>query len=468
MRLIEINDTVLLQLPNEDTRSVKIDIKANANFGKYGTFPVKELVGKPYGYTFEIVDKKLHALPPQTIEDLDDTEANNELIVDGSSAQPLTQSEIEELKKSGAHVTDMIAAQIAQHGNYELKTEYSKDKYKKRKEAKYAKKITAIEPTLFNVCSYWFIKDPSRVRDIRPDTLAQMMTLANVRPGARYIVVDDAGGLVIAAVMERLGGQGKVMAISDSSQAAAYPCLAAMNFPRHQIDTFINTLNWAHTEENWAPIHDHAEAEAEGGGEDGTPEAGEEPGANRQRKLDRESVRVQRRRLVAVTLQTHREELFAGEWDGLIIASQYEPWSIVEKVYPYLAGSASIIVQSPYLQALTDVQTKMKATSGFLGPQVSETWTRKYQVLPGRTHPMMSTSGSGGHLLQAIKIYDSVVAQSTLVQERRVQRQKAAEAKRRKKAAEDSALAAGPSTSVPMGLSVSTPTPGDPMELDEV
>ena len=32
---------------------------------------------------------------------------------------------------------DMIKKQIEQHANYSLKTEYSKEKYKKRKEAKY-------------------------------------------------------------------------------------------------------------------------------------------------------------------------------------------------------------------------------------------------------------------------------------------------------------------------------------------
>lgn len=88
-----------------------------------------------------------------------DTDANNELITDGGFVQPLTAVEIEALKKSGAkatvrpglqaqgyewplnvasldHIQDIIKAQIEQHANYELKTEYSKDKYIKRKEAK--------------------------------------------------------------------------------------------------------------------------------------------------------------------------------------------------------------------------------------------------------------------------------------------------------------------------------------------
>lgn len=35
---------------------------------------------------------------------------------------------------------------------------------------------------------------------------------------------------------------------------------------------------------------------------------------------------------------------------SLVIASNYEPYSIIEKLTKYLAGSANIVVYSPYLQ----------------------------------------------------------------------------------------------------------------------
>jgi len=140
-----------------------------------------------------------------------------------------------------------------------------------------------------------------------------------------------------------------------------------------------------------------------------------------------------------LTLQAAREELFSGEWDALIVASQYEPFSVVEKLVPYLGGSAHIVVQSPYLQVLTEAQSKMRSRPQYLAPNITECWLRKYQVLPGRTHPIMSASGSGGYILHTIKIYDNSIAKSTLVSERRIQRQKAAEAKRRKKAAAEMA-----------------------------
>ena len=70
---------------------------------------------------------------------------------------------------------------------------------------RYSKSFETIEPTIYNICEYWFKKDQNRIRDIRPDSLSQMLNLANVRPGGRYIVVDDASGLLVSAVLDRIG-----------------------------------------------------------------------------------------------------------------------------------------------------------------------------------------------------------------------------------------------------------------------
>jgi len=40
----------------------------------------------------------------------------------------------------------------------------------------------------------------------------------------------------------------------------------------------------------------------------------------------------------------------------------------------------------------------------FINIQLVDTFTRQYQVLRNRTHPMMSMNGFGGYLLTAIKI----------------------------------------------------------------
>ncbi|KAI0059451.1 Gcd10p-domain-containing protein [Artomyces pyxidatus] len=386
--VIRAGDTVLLRLPTGDVRSYKLEADSVVNLGKFGSFEANYLVDQPYGLTHEISDKKLKVVPPRTIEEVEDTEATNELINDGQYVQPLTAIEIETLKESGVHASDIIKKQIEMHANYSLKTEYSKDKYKKRKEAKYSKSFTTIEPTLFNVCEYWFKKDQNRIRDLRIDELSQMMNLANIRPGGRYLAVDDASGMVVSAILERLGGSGRLLTICDVDSPPAYPVMTQMNFSKELVAPVLLSLNWATADEEYIPVTIPAE-----------PSSGPV-------KSDKQKVRLNKRKAVTDTLSNTREELFAGEFEGLIVATEYEPYSVIEKLTPYLAGSASIVVHSPHLQIVSDLQSKLRLRPQYLAPSVSESWLRRYQVLPGRTHPIMTTSGTGGYLLHTIKIYD--------------------------------------------------------------
>lgn len=325
------------------------------------------------------------------------------MINDGQCVQPLTTEEIEALKKSGLHASEIIKKQIEQHANYSLKTEYSKEKYKKRKEAKYSKSFAVVAPTLFNVCDYWFNKDQNRLRDIRPDTLSQMLNLANIRPGGRYLAVDDASGVVVAGILERLGGNGRLLTICDVDSPPAYPVTVHMNFRKEYADK-LSSLNWATADEEYAPIV-----------------ASPEPPTGKF-KSEAQKQRSNKRKVVAESLSQTREELFAGEFDGLIIASEYDPFSILQSLSPYLAGSASIVVHSPYVQIVADLQNQLRELPQYLGPTVTEVWLRRYQVLPGRTHPLMNMSGSGGFILHTTKVYDDPTASSVMAHRHKAKR----------------------------------------------
>lgn len=141
---------------------------------------------------------------------------------------------------------------------------------------RYSKSFTTVEPTLFNVCEYWFNKDHSRIRDIRIDTLSQMLNMANIRPGGRYIAVDDASGMVVSGILERLGGQystrpfgkpktkhlesntfrtgdGRLITICDVDSPPAYPVMTQMNFKKESFTAILSSLNWATVQEDYTP-----------------------------------------------------------------------------------------------------------------------------------------------------------------------------------------------------------------------
>ncbi|KAK2743991.1 tRNA (adenine(58)-N(1))-methyltransferase non-catalytic subunit trm6 [Myotisia sp. PD_48] len=154
------------------------------------------------------------------------------------------------------------------------------------------------------------------------------------------------------------------------------------------------------------------------------------------------------------------DETRAGGFDGLIVASLLDPATILKHTVPLLAGSAPIVVYSPYIEPLvklTDLYSKFRRTAyitlkreeaahavaraekGAVGENdvvaggdyvrdsnglatenneeefpvdptlvlaatVQTARVRPWQVLPGRTHPLMTgRGGAEGYIFHAIR-----------------------------------------------------------------
>lgn len=129
----------------------------------------------------------------------------------------------------------------------------------------------------------------------------------------------------------------------------------------------------------------------------------------------------------------------------MIIATEYDPWSVLERLLPSIAGSASIVIHSPYLsvrilsshsprshsltsllnlsQVLQTTYLSLKSSLSILSPLINEPFLRKYQVLPGRLHPEMQGLGHGGFLLSCMRIFESEGARSVMSEKRRGKRE---------------------------------------------
>ena len=83
-------------------------------------------------------------------------------------------------------------------------------------------------------------------------------------------MVDDASGMVVSAMLERLGGQssthttntaflklvtgnGRLITICDVDSPPAYPVMTQMNFPKELTANVLSSLNWGTADEAHTP-----------------------------------------------------------------------------------------------------------------------------------------------------------------------------------------------------------------------
>ncbi|KAI4762597.1 putative eukaryotic translation initiation factor 3, gamma subunit [Aureobasidium sp. EXF-3400] len=123
------------------------------------------------------------------------------------------------------------------------------------------------------------------------------------------------------------------------------------------------------------------------------------------------------------------DETRAGGFDGLIIASSMSPSTILASTMHLLRGSAHIAIYSPTPEPLTEIMDLYSkdrkaafldiiAADGtpsaedfpldprmVLAPTLQTTRIRPWQVLPGRTHPLMTwRGGAEGYLFTARRV----------------------------------------------------------------
>ena len=104
------------------------------------------------------------------------------------------------------------------HANIHQKTAYSLSKYALRKRSKFLKRFTVLPIDVSSLLDHLMgAKEPAKVMEMQQEGLGLMLALGNVRycpdividgeirRGGRWLVVDETGGLLVAAVAERLG-----------------------------------------------------------------------------------------------------------------------------------------------------------------------------------------------------------------------------------------------------------------------
>lgn len=478
--------------------------------GKYGSFHTNQILGRPYHVTFEILDRsesregrelrivpaaELHAVA--LVEQAEVDEASTPTVGNGETGsstpaksnvnihdirtnQKLTMSEIEALKQEDlGSGRDLIEKIMQSHSTLDQKTAFSLAKYSLRKHKKYMKWFTPLPldlPTLAD----WLMedRDPSKIMEIRNETLGLIGCWANIHfdghdanalpqmdPTCRYLMVDDTGGLVVAAMAERMGilhqtslekdpGESGDESQDDEAEeqdsalphkstksqkptpmsaksnsitlihANQQPNLGLLRYfnydantptQSHPLYTCLKTVSWLQLVD---PESDLTYQEPD----IMTAEDLAKSKSNKRATYFRKRRRWERTKSVV-------DETRAGGFNGLVVATFTNPVSILSHLVPLLAGGSQIVVYSPHVEVLaeladyystarrtaflnTPAEDRTVPSKDFpldptlvLPPVVQTSRVRKWQVLPGRTHPLMTARGGAeGYIFTATRV----------------------------------------------------------------
>ncbi|XP_023481909.1 tRNA (adenine(58)-N(1))-methyltransferase non-catalytic subunit TRM6 isoform X2 [Equus caballus] len=377
-----IRDGDYVVLKREDVfKAVQVQRRKKVTFEKQW-FYLDNVIGHSYGTTFEVTNGG--SLQPKKKKEEPTSETkeagtDNRNIIDDGKSQKLTQDDIKALKDKGIKGEEIVQQLIENSTTFRDKTEFAQDKYIKKKKKKYEAIITVVKPSTRILSVMYYAREPGKINHMRYDTLAQMLTLGNIRAGNKMIVMETCAGLVLGAMMERMGGFGSIIQLypGGGPVRAATACFGfpesflsgLYEFPLNKVDSLLNGTfsaemlssepkDSASVEESNGTLEEKQASEQEN--EDSMAEASESSPPEEQETME----------IVSQDLE-YKEPKERGS----------------RKDYPLL-----------------ECYTKLRERGGVINLRLSETWLRNYQVLPDRSHPKLLMSGGGGYLLSGFTV----------------------------------------------------------------
>ncbi|RCK58995.1 tRNA (adenine(58)-N(1))-methyltransferase non-catalytic subunit TRM6 [Candida viswanathii] len=403
---IQSGQHVLIRLPSQGLKIVHLQDSGVVGLGKFGQFEVANILGYPLGTSFEILEdhqvKPIKSISTLDLQDSDESTQrqeltkifsnsaeNNQNIIDiGGKIQKLSKEDIDELKKLGAgsSIGQLIIEKIiAGHEGFDKKTIFSQQKYLKRKQQKFLRRFTVDYLGGSELLEFYIERDLSRVLDLSVETLGLMLTYANVRPGGRYLVIDETGGVLTYAMMERMNCEGTIVSIHENE----HPNLIALKHADYgeEIESrVIKNINWLQFLEPETERIDWKDL------------------AENELKSVKNKPQYYRRRERAQQINGVIDMVENGNFDALITVTTLNIPGIIDSLLPKVGGSRPVVIYNQYKEILLEIQQQLVNDKRVLAPSIFETRVRPYQTIPGRMHPVMSNRGGGGYVLWGTRV----------------------------------------------------------------
>lgn len=144
----------------------------------FDTFQMKNTPGNKRFYVLEKVEQVNSAKDSLNIEK--SGQDNRNIPNNHAESQSLTKEDIDKLKDAELSSNNIVGQLINNSKTFSMKTEYSQEKYIKKKEKKYFEYVQIKKPSIRILVQMFYRQDPTKTLGIRVDDLSQILTYANI------------------------------------------------------------------------------------------------------------------------------------------------------------------------------------------------------------------------------------------------------------------------------------------------
>lgn len=414
---IQLGDHIYIQTAHHCTFGV-IDTKSKLRIHKFYT-NCTDCIGHKYGSTFNI-DKSgkctyvpaadlAASIAPSDVIDSEyvPTATNAELSNEDRGQQQLTQEQLQQLKEN-ASAAEIVQSLIENSTTHSSKTEFSQAKYIAKKLTKYHKIFTVHRVNVRYLAEHYYRTQCKKIQFMRSDGLALLLNTANIVAERCTVVCDHYNGLVLAAAAVKHAGYGTIINLYDGqfprtdgllklglSEQYTQNILHVPLNKLYQLQQDMHTGNGDSTE-IMTDINDKSAAA------DSAPEL-----------TEKQQLRLQHQHASKRLLQ-------ARAVNSLIIATTYNPLTLLTALLPYLMPSGTFSMHHSHIEPLAATYDYIKFklgserdaqhplyNTGCINVELIDCWMREYQVLPNRTHPDVNRTGGMGYILTGTKVVNA-------------------------------------------------------------
>uniref|UniRef100_A0A2A4K145 tRNA (adenine(58)-N(1))-methyltransferase non-catalytic subunit TRM6 n=1 Tax=Heliothis virescens TaxID=7102 RepID=A0A2A4K145_HELVI len=426
---VKIGDYVVIQKQNYKKLHKFNKSDSSISLGR-DTINLKGLEGSPYFSVFKMIPKTSKKNREFTVElaeeavklkdeiDIKVSGNDNRNIVDDGRSQKLTAADIETLKSDSNKASDIVETLISNSNTFHNKTEFSQDKYLRKKERKYFEYFQVLKPNLRIISEIMYKLEPNKIQNLRCDTLSQIITLVNIHCEGNHLLYDSgSNGLVAAALLSAIGANtnGKLIHMHPGNMSQKQ-ALLAMNFPEEQMNRCVSVNVYSALRQFYqgcdtntvSPVSNENSAE-----QNSMKRKNDDSSEESQRKKIKQSDNGDETNINDVNIELPREnkkpkwhfdniaasEILHKKMDSLVIACKEDPQNIFNELVAFVKPGRPFVIYYNVAEPLQQLFMTLKTQSNVAALKLTCNWMRNYQVLPDRTHPDVLMNASSGFLL---------------------------------------------------------------------